>query len=114
MNLASIDIGSNTVLLLIAKKENGNLNPILNEYKSPRIAKGLTKEGKIRDDSIDKLMDTLSYYKELIDSNNCENTVVTGTNAFRVASNANELKRIINDIYYFIVSYFIKNILRVR
>jgi exopolyphosphatase/guanosine-5'-triphosphate,3'-diphosphate pyrophosphatase len=97
MNLASIDIGSNTVLLLIAKEENGNLNPILNEYQSPRIAKGLTTTGVIREESIDKLMTALRHYKGLIDSNNCEKTVVTATNAFRIASNAEALQKRIKE-----------------
>lgn len=97
MNTASIDIGSNTVLLLIAEAENGNLNPIINEYRSPRIAQGLTPGKIIKKESADKLMKSLSYYKELIDSNNCNSTIVTATNAFRIAANAADIKRNIFD-----------------
>ncbi len=56
MNIASIDIGSNTVLLLIASINKGTLIPIINKYESPRLGKGLQNGGEIREDGINDLM----------------------------------------------------------
>ena len=63
MNIASIDIGSNTVLLLIAEINEGKLAPIINKYESPRLGKGLQKGGNILPDRIEHLIQILTEYK---------------------------------------------------
>jgi exopolyphosphatase/guanosine-5'-triphosphate,3'-diphosphate pyrophosphatase len=92
MNIASIDIGSNTVLLLIASIENKILTPIINKYESPRLGKGLKIGGKIEDARITHLLEILSDYKKLADKYNCATIIVTATNAMRIASNSNEIR----------------------
>lgn len=91
MNVASIDIGSNTVLLLIASIENNTLFPILNRYESPRLGKGLKIGGIILNERIDHLLKILSEYKDLINLYKCEHTIITATNAMRIASNSGEI-----------------------
>ena len=97
MTIASIDIGTNTVLLLIAKvdRTTGNVNPILNEYRMPRLGKGLLPGQKILPDRVKKLYTILNEYQETIISHNAERVIVTATNAFRIASNS---KSIIDEI----------------
>ncbi len=97
MNIASIDIGSNTVLLLIASIENKILTPIINKYESPRLGKGLKIGGKIEDARIIHLLEILSDYKNLADKYNCAKIIVTATNAMRIASNSDEIKNKIKD-----------------
>jgi exopolyphosphatase / guanosine-5'-triphosphate,3'-diphosphate pyrophosphatase len=95
MNIASIDIGSNTVLLLIASIENGKLIPIVNEYRSPRLGKGLKIGGEILDDRIDDLLEILADYKTLFVQYKCKKIIITATNAIRIASNSDKIiKRI--------------------
>lgn len=93
MNIASIDIGSNTVLLLIAEIDSGSpeIKTILNRYEVPRLGRGLKKDGNISDDSIKKLLDVLSSYKKLIDEYNCSKILCTATNAMRIAKNSEEI-----------------------
>ena len=88
MKIASIDIGSNTVLLLIAEVINSEIIPIINEYRIPRISSGLTSTGKISEESMEKLFAVLTEYKTIIDNNNCDKVIVNGTQALRVASNS--------------------------
>ena len=95
MNIASIDIGSNTVLLLIASIENKTLIPIINKYESPRLGKGLKIGGKIENERVTHLLDILSEYKVLSEKYNCGKIIVTATNALRIASNS---KKIISKI----------------
>jgi len=97
MKIASIDIGSNTVLLLIAKIENNVLFPVLNEYRSPRLAKGLIKGDKIQNDTVNKLLHILKEYKTIIEFHNCSEVLVTATNAMRIASNSNQIIRRIGE-----------------
>lgn len=91
MNFASIDIGSNTVLLLIAKIKGKKLIPILNDYHSPRISKNLLPGNNISEDRILNLLYILKEYKNKIESYKCEKIFITATNAMRIATNSNEI-----------------------
>lgn len=98
MIVASIDIGTNTVLLLIAKTEGGKqLTTILNEYRIPRIGKGLLAGNPIKSEKISELLRVLSEYEIVIKRYNCERIIVTATNAFRIASNRYEIEKNIID-----------------
>ncbi len=88
MRIASIDIGSNTVLLLIADVVNSEIIPIVNEYRIPRISTGLANNGVISDESIEKLYDILADYHSIIKNQKCEKIIVNGTEALRVAKNS--------------------------
>lgn len=67
MNIASIDIGTNTVLLLIAEVNLSNkfLKTILNEYRMPRIGKGLQPGCEIQSERIQSLFQVLEEYSKL-------------------------------------------------
>lgn len=99
MNIASIDIGSNTVLLLIAEVDfkKRTLNSILNEYESPRLGKGLKDDGAISLEAIKKLETVLHKYKRLIEEYNSTKVICTATNAMRVAKNSNQIITDIKD-----------------
>ncbi|OGU58257.1 MAG: hypothetical protein A2V66_03450 [Ignavibacteria bacterium RBG_13_36_8] len=99
MNIASIDIGTNTVLLLIATidQEHLTFKPIINAYKVPRIGRGLIKGNSIPDKNVSQLLDVLKEYSFLIAQNNCNITLVTATNALRIATNADNIVEKIKD-----------------
>ncbi len=88
MKVASIDIGSNTVLLLIAEIVNSEIIPIVNEFRIPRISTRLSNSGVISDESIEKLYDILADYQSIIKNQKCEKIIVNGTQALRVAKNS--------------------------
>jgi len=88
MIVASIDIGTNTVLLLIAEVSKDNkLTTILNEYRIPRIGKGLLPGEPIAENKVKELFSVLSEYESIIKKNECKQVLVTATNALRIASN---------------------------
>lgn len=93
MIIASVDIGTNTVLLLIAEVDETSfeITPLLNEYKMPRIGRGLKLSGRIAVERIEKLFTVLSGYKSIISKYNVDNVLVTATNALRIAANAPEI-----------------------
>ncbi len=92
MIVASIDIGTNTVLLLIAEvDQHRKLNTILNEYRIPRIGKGLLPGGPITEEKVKALFNVLTEYENIIKRKNCERVFITATNAFRIASNNDEI-----------------------
>lgn len=93
MNIASIDVGSNTVILLIAEidLEKKIINPILNRYSTPRISDQLTKTGVISLKSEQKLIDVLKEYREIIEDYSCETVFCTATKAMRSAANSKSI-----------------------
>jgi exopolyphosphatase/guanosine-5'-triphosphate,3'-diphosphate pyrophosphatase len=97
MIIASIDIGTNTVLLLIARAdpETKIISPLLNEYRMPRLGSGLIPGSEIKSDRIEYLFHILEEYENIIAKNNADKVLVTATNAFRIAKNASS---IVNEI----------------
>jgi exopolyphosphatase / guanosine-5'-triphosphate,3'-diphosphate pyrophosphatase len=91
MNIASIDIGTNTILLLIAKVTDSKIIPLHNEYRIPRIGKGIKANHPITQEKIDLFIKILIEYKKIIDSYNCELVIANATNAMRLASNSKEI-----------------------
>jgi exopolyphosphatase/guanosine-5'-triphosphate,3'-diphosphate pyrophosphatase len=89
MTVASIDIGTNTILLLIAEVnlETGNIKTLENFYRIPRIGKGLAPGNQMPDENMKRMFNVLKEYSKIIDKNNCEKVLITGTNALRIASN---------------------------
>jgi exopolyphosphatase/guanosine-5'-triphosphate,3'-diphosphate pyrophosphatase len=93
MIIASIDIGTNTVLLLIAEvsESSSEITPLLNEYRMPRIGRGLRLKENIAVDRIEILLAILSEYKSIISKYNVDDVLVTATNALRIAANSAEI-----------------------
>src|ERR1039457_4134148 len=91
MKIASIDIGTNTVILLIAEIRQNRIYSLKNEYRVPRIGKGLDSTKIISNEKKTELIQVLSEYNDIIRSYNCEIILATGTNAFRIALNASEI-----------------------
>ncbi len=93
MTIASIDIGTNTILLLIAKMNlnDKTINFILEDQKIPRIGEGLKPGGTISKGKVDLLLDILISYQNLANNYGCKKILVNATNAFRIASNKTDL-----------------------
>jgi len=103
MIVASIDIGTNTVLLLIAEVDvkNRQLHSLIDEQRIPRLGKGLHPGGYIKEDKIEELFGILSDYKRKINSFDCERIILTGTNALRIAKNSPEIVTLIEKEFGF-------------
>jgi exopolyphosphatase / guanosine-5'-triphosphate,3'-diphosphate pyrophosphatase len=99
MIVASIDIGTNTVLLLLAEvdKTTGGLKTIKNLYNMPRIGKGVIKGGNISEEKIALLLDILRDYKAEAEKYNAGKIILTATNAFRIAANGKEIVKKVKD-----------------
>ena len=103
MNIASIDLGSNTVLLLIADVDitSKKIKTICNEYRIPRIGQGLLPNQPINIEKIKLLINILTEFKNIIFNYDCKYTIVTATNAFRIASNSKYIIEEIQNNFYF-------------
>ncbi len=99
MIIASIDIGTNTIILLIAKIDidNEQISPLCNEQRIPRLGKGLAPGRPILKEKINELLSILEEYNKIIKKYDCEKIIVTGTNALRITSNNNEIKKMVKE-----------------
>lgn len=87
---ASIDIGTNTVLLLVVDVNNGIKKIILEEQRIPRLGKNVDTNKNLDDESIDRVLQALKEYKFLLEDRFAEynlEPIVTATSAVRDASN---------------------------
>lgn len=89
---AAIDIGTNTVLLLVAENQEEKLNIIHEEQRMPRLGKGVDVWKKLSNDSIERVIIALKEYKSILDEkfNEVSEVIVTATSAVRDASNKTE------------------------
>lgn len=87
---ASIDIGSNTTLLLIGDVVDRHLAELENESRVTGLGRELDKNKAFLEIAMEDTSSALSEYVELIDKYNIQRSevIMTATEASRVASNA--------------------------
>jgi len=91
MNIAAIDIGTNTVLLLIAKvDEDGAIHFIHEEQRIPRLGKNVDKEGNIHVSEFDRIGWILAEYSNLARQHRVDAITACATSAVRDAANKSE------------------------
>jgi exopolyphosphatase/guanosine-5'-triphosphate,3'-diphosphate pyrophosphatase len=90
--LASIDIGSNTILLLVAKiYSDGRIKPLLQDSRTPRLAFGLKKSGFISDENLKRAIKDIKSFKKKAHQHGAENIYAVATQAVRSAKNKAEV-----------------------
>lgn len=89
---AAIDIGTNTVLLLVGEVESGQLKPVREEQRIPRLGKGVDANRVINEDATQRVADALLEYRAILETEfpNVEEVIVTATSAVRDAQNRDE------------------------
>jgi exopolyphosphatase/guanosine-5'-triphosphate,3'-diphosphate pyrophosphatase len=91
MIISVIDIGTNTVLLLVARvSAAGAITPLLYEQRVPRLGKGVDEHRTLQADSMARVIGVLKEYRDLSAPIRPERTVVCGTSAVRDAANKEE------------------------
>jgi exopolyphosphatase/guanosine-5'-triphosphate,3'-diphosphate pyrophosphatase len=94
MNVAVIDIGTNTVLLLVARVANsGGIQPLVYEQRVPRLGRGVDSSGRLDPGAMERVIAVLNEYRTLIAPHAPAATAVCGTSAVRDAANSEEFSR---------------------
>jgi exopolyphosphatase/guanosine-5'-triphosphate,3'-diphosphate pyrophosphatase len=88
--VASIDIGTNTILLLIADADHGKLNPLIEKETVVRLGEGLQKSGVLSTDAMDRGIRTLDEYLKQCNGVEVQNIFAVGTSALREAKNSGD------------------------
>ena len=87
---STIDIGTNTILMLIAEYENGTIKTILDIQRVPRLGKGVDANRNILPESVNKAIDILEEYRDISEKHNSEKITATATSFIRDSHNRDE------------------------
>jgi exopolyphosphatase/guanosine-5'-triphosphate,3'-diphosphate pyrophosphatase len=88
--VASIDIGTNTILLLIAATEGGKIEPLFDTETVVRLGEGVQQKGILSKEAIKRGFQTLSQYLKQCQEMEVQNIYAVGTSALREANNSEE------------------------
>lgn len=87
---AALDIGSNSVRLLVGEVDGGRVRPLLTDLESSRLMAGF-KEGRLTPESINRTVAAVGRLVERARKFPLENFLAVATSAAREALNAREL-----------------------
>ncbi len=91
MKIASIDLGSNSVILLIAEfSADGKINPLFEKCEITRVSEGLSTTGKMSQEAMDRTMEVLRKYTALALKHQVERIICIATEGLRRAQNSQE------------------------
>ena len=93
MLIATIDVGTNSVKLLLGKVRPPKIRPILEKIVVTRLGEGLSRTGKVGALPAERTFLQLISFLEDLKPYEVEKTVLAGTRAFRAAKNGKELMK---------------------
>jgi exopolyphosphatase / guanosine-5'-triphosphate,3'-diphosphate pyrophosphatase len=86
-----IDVGSNTIHLLVAEVDGGEVLPVTGEKISARLGAGVEKKGRIEDERLTLAAEAIGLFSRIAALNGAEEPVLLATSAVRDAENGPEL-----------------------
>jgi exopolyphosphatase / guanosine-5'-triphosphate,3'-diphosphate pyrophosphatase len=90
VNVAVVDIGSNSTRLLIADRDGDRITELVRRSEVTRLGAGVDADGRLRDDAMERVFRTLDGYRAEIDEHGCERAVAVLTSAVRDSANGRE------------------------
>jgi exopolyphosphatase/guanosine-5'-triphosphate,3'-diphosphate pyrophosphatase len=100
VRVAVVDIGSNSTRLLIADIEDGRVTDELDRRSTvTRLGTGVDTDGRLREDAMQRVYDTLDEYRAAIDAHECERAVAVLTSAVRDSANGEEFAETVRTRY---------------
>jgi|Deesub1362A_J573_1020465.scaffolds.fasta_scaffold00027_12 exopolyphosphatase/guanosine-5'-triphosphate,3'-diphosphate pyrophosphatase len=98
MYLASVDVGSNTLRLLIGRASKEGFVPVRYERVITRLASGITETGVLGKAEMEKTLQVLKDFSEIIGRCGVRHVKAVGTSALREAKNSGEfLNRVLSE-----------------
>ena len=90
--LAALDIGSNSIHLIIARIEHGEMRPVQALAEKVQLGAGLV-DGRLSEEAIERGLNCLTRFAQLLEHVEPERLRVVGTNALRQARNRKDFTR---------------------
>mgnify|MGYP001045454696 CR=1 FL=1 len=87
MKVGTIDIGTNSMRLLIADYENNKIKNRKKYINTTRIGQGVDKEGYITEEALERNLKALKDFSDKCVQEKCEKVYCMGTSALRDSKN---------------------------
>ncbi|MGI8713351.1 MAG: Ppx/GppA phosphatase family protein [Solirubrobacteraceae bacterium] len=97
VNVAVVDIGSNSTRLLIAQRDHERLRELVRRSEVTRLGAGVDADGRLADDAMQRVYDTLGGYRDEITAHECRAAVAVLTSAVRDSANGEEFAATVRD-----------------
>ncbi len=88
MRYGTIDIGTNTVLLLVADLVDGQLVDLVDTSIITRLGEGVQSSGRLSPAAMERTVAALQHYRRILDAYGVEMPDCYGTSAMREAGKA--------------------------
>jgi len=88
--VASIDIGTNTILLLISEVKRGKIHPLFEMETVVRLGEGLQKNKMLLKEAMERGLQTLAQYLKRCQAMEVQKIFAAGTSALREAKNSED------------------------
>jgi exopolyphosphatase/guanosine-5'-triphosphate,3'-diphosphate pyrophosphatase len=99
VNVAVVDIGSNSTRLLIAGLEDHRVAELVRRSEITRLGAGVDADGRLREDAMERVFRTLDGYRAEIDEHGCDRAVAVLTSAVRDSANGRQFAEEVRDRY---------------
>jgi exopolyphosphatase/guanosine-5'-triphosphate,3'-diphosphate pyrophosphatase len=99
VNVAVVDIGSNSTRLLIGDRDDGRIRELVRESQVTRLGAGVDADGRLSEDAMQRVYDTLERYRAEIDAHDCQAAVAVLTSAVRDSANGRQFADTIRERY---------------
>jgi exopolyphosphatase/guanosine-5'-triphosphate,3'-diphosphate pyrophosphatase len=97
MRVAVVDLGTNTTRVLVADVDDGHVHELERRTKVTRLGEGVDSTGRLADGAVERVTQTLTEYKAIIDELKPERTIALATSATRDAENGGEFRQMLHD-----------------
>jgi exopolyphosphatase / guanosine-5'-triphosphate,3'-diphosphate pyrophosphatase len=87
---ASVDIGTNSTRVLVARPVDGKLDVLDRRNTITRLGQGVGASGRLAPEAIERTLDCLRGYRVILERHGVERTRVAATSAARGAANRDE------------------------
>lgn len=98
MRYASIDIGTNTILMLIGKIDDSlRMERVMDFYEVPRVGKNISATKRLENNSMERGLNVLRKYFEVARGYKVDRIVASATSAVRDAENRQDFINLIKE-----------------
>lgn len=97
LRVATVDIGTNTALLLVADVERGRMVPVYEEDRYVRLGQDVDAERRLAPEAVERVLNAIQAYKQKADALGATDFVIGATSASRDARNRDGLAARVRD-----------------
>ena len=101
MRVAVLDLGTNTTRVLVADVDDGRVRELERRTKVTHLGQGVDSSGRLADEAIRRVTETLEDYEAIIDELEPERTIALATSATRDAENGAAFRQMLHDRFGF-------------